>query len=267
VPGALIERAVYEEILPDVPVTSPRFYGQATDGDEFGWLFMEDVGEERFSAASPAHRTLAAQWLGRLHSSAAPLDAAARLPDRGPAHYLDHLHVGCEAISGNLHNPGLSPEDREILGAVVAQCDALELRWAEIERFCADIPATLVHGDFRSKNIRMRALDSGMALFPIDWETAGWGVPAADLAAPRGQTPAALVDLGTYASIAREHWPGLDEGTLQGLVTVGGVFRRLAAISWESLGLAHRWPQKAVASMRIYQDDLRHLCRDWAPGA
>ena len=266
-PDAMIERAVYEEVLPDVPVSSPHFYGMASDGDTCGWLFMEDVGDTRFSPASSTHRTLAAQWLGRLHSAAARLDAAGRLPDRGPAHYLGHLRAGRETIDRNRHNPALSPEDRDILKAVSAQCDALELGWEEIDRFCADLPATLVHGDFRSKNVRVRRLGSEMALFPIDWETAGWGVPAPDLVAPRGMTQGAHVELGTYASIAREYWPRLDAATLEELVIVGGVFRRLAAISWASLSLAYPAPQKAVASMRVYQGDLRHLCRHWAPVA
>ena len=220
----------------------------------------------RFSPRSPAHRVLAAQWLGRLHTTAARLDVATLLPDRGPAHYLDHLCTGRETIRRHLYHPAVTPEDREVLESVADQCDALALAWAEIERFCATVPVTVVHGDFRSKNIRVRALASGPALFPLDWETAGWGVPAADLAVPRGMTSAELVDLGTYADVARDALPGLDAAALGRLVTVGGVFRRLAAIGWASRGLLHPWPQKALASMRVYEEDLRHLRRDWAVG-
>lgn len=263
---AAVERTVYAEVLAHVPVSSPRFYGLAPDGDGGGWLFLEDVGEVRFSPRSPAHRVLAAQWLGRLHTTAARPDVATLLPDRGPAHYLDHLCTGRETIRLHLDHPAVTPEDREVLESVAEQCDALAQGWAEIERFCATVPATLVHGDFRSKNIRVRALASGPALFPLDWETAGWGVPAADLAAPRGRTPAELVDLVTYAAVARESWPALDAAALGRLVTVGGLFRRLAAIGWASRGLLHPWPQKSLASMRVYEEDLRRLRRGWAVG-
>lgn len=264
--AAMIERAVYAQVLPDIPVSSPHFYGMAADQDGRGWLFIQDVGTTRFAPALPAHRTLAAEWLGRMHAAATRNDVAARLPDRGAAHYLDHLRFGRETIGRSLDNPVLTPEDRHLLATVSAQCDALERGWKQIERLCADVPCTLVHGDFRSKNVRVRALDSGTSLFPLDWETAGWGVPAADLAATRGVTPVEQVDLATYCSIACEYWPRLDAAVLDELVAVGGVFRRLAAISWVSLHLAQAWPQKALASLHVYHDDLRALCRDWAPG-
>lgn len=263
---AAVERKVYEEVLPHVPVCSPRFYGTATDGGDRAWLFLEDVGEVRFSPLSQAHRVLAAQWLGRLHATAAGLDVATLLPDRGPAHYLDHLRAGRDAIRGRLHHPAVTPEGREVLTEVAAQCDALEAGWADIARFCAEVPATVVHGDFRSKNIRVRALDAGAAVFPLDWETAGWGVPAPDLAASRGPASAEQVDLGTYVAVARDAWPGLDARTVGELVSVGGVFRRLVAISWETRALSTPWPQKAVASMASYRDDLRHLGRGRAVG-
>lgn len=261
-PEAMIERTVYEEVLRGLPVTSPQFYGMAASGDDCGWLFTENVGQERFSPTSPTQRTLAAQWLARMHSAAARLDTAARLPDRGPAHYLDHLRLGRETIGRNLDNPALSAKDRRLLRAVSAQCDALERAWGGIERFCDAAPCTLVHGDFRSKNVRLRVLGSRTTLFPIDWETAGWGVPAADLAATRGVTPVEQVDLAAYASMAHDYWPRVDANVLHELVTVGAVFRRLAAISWDSLDLSYASPQRAVASMRVYQDDLRVLVRD-----
>jgi aminoglycoside phosphotransferase (APT) family kinase protein len=262
VPKAMIERTIYEEVLPYLPVSVPRFYGMTASGDGFGWLFTEDAGREPFSPASATQRTLAAQWLGRLHSAAARLDAAARLPDRGPAHYLDHLRHGRETIVRNLDNPALSGEDRRLLKAVSAQCDALERAWGGIERFCAGVPRTLVHGDFRSKNVRLRVIGADTTLLAFDWEMAGWGVPAPDLAASRTVTPVEHVDLATYASIAHDYWPRLDAAALEELVVVGAMFRRLAAIGWESLSLSYESPQKAVANMRIYRDELRVLSPD-----
>jgi hypothetical protein len=265
-PKAMIEQTIYEEVLPEMPVASPRFYGMAADAAGFGWLFTEDVGEEQFSPASPTQRTLAARWLGRLHSAAGHLDAAARLPDRGPAHYLDHLRHGRERIGRNLDNPALSVEDRLLLKAVSSQCDALERAWGGIERFCAGVPRTLVHGDFRAKNVRLRVVGADTTLVAFDWEMAGWGVPAADLAASRGVTPVEQVDLATYASIARDYWPRIDAAALEELVVVGAVFRRLAAIGWETLSLSREEPHWAVSRMRVYRDELRALVPD-LPGS
>jgi len=274
---AMVERTIYEEVLPDLPVSVPRFYGMTESADGFCWLFTEDVGEEPFSPASPTQRTLAAQWLGRLHSAAARLDAAARLPDRGPAHYLDHLRHGRDTICRSLDNPAISAEDRQLLKTVSAQCDALERAWGGIERFCADVPRTLVHGDFRPKNVRLHVIGTSTTLFAFDWEMAGWGVPAPDLAVSPGfakrrlavspgEAVAEQVDLATYASIAHDYWPGVDAAALEELVVVGAVFRRLVAIGWESPSLSYESPQKAVASMRVYRDELRVLSPDLPGG-
>jgi hypothetical protein len=44
---ALIERTLYEQILPGVSVTSARYYGFREENSGFAWLFLEDVGNER----------------------------------------------------------------------------------------------------------------------------------------------------------------------------------------------------------------------------
>ena len=261
-PKAMIERTIYQEVLPYLPVSVPRFYGMTESADGFCWLFTEDVGEDRFSPASATQRTLAAQWLGRLHSAAARLDAAARLPDRGPAHYLDHLRHGRETICRSLDNPAMSAEDRRILKAVSAQCDAVERAWGGIERLCAGVPRTLVHGDFRSKNVRLRVVGADTTLFAFDWEMAGWGVPAPDLVVSPGEGLVEQVDLATYASVAHDYWPRADAAALEELVVVGAVFRRLAAIGWESHSLSRESPPWAVANMRVYRDELRVLAPD-----
>jgi hypothetical protein len=42
---ALIERAVYERILPrlPLPIKAPRCYGFRAESPQFGWLFIEDT--------------------------------------------------------------------------------------------------------------------------------------------------------------------------------------------------------------------------------
>jgi hypothetical protein len=46
---ALIERTVYEEILPHLPLSAPYYYGFIKEDDKSDWLFLEDVGREQFS--------------------------------------------------------------------------------------------------------------------------------------------------------------------------------------------------------------------------
>jgi hypothetical protein len=250
VAAAAIERTIYEEVLPHVPVTAPRYYGCQESGDGYCWLFLEDVGSERWAELNQEHAVLAARWLALMHTAAGTLTAAARLPDGGPRRYLGHLREGRSTIQRHLSNRALTDEDRDVLKQLVAQCDFFELRWREVEQRCASAPATLVHGDFRPKNAHIRNTPGGIAFFPIDWETAGWGPPAADLP---------CVDLATYSAVVREFWPGLDIEATGRLATIGQLFRWLGALTWESTHLGFRnqellyWP---MSNMRIYHAEF-----------
>jgi hypothetical protein len=263
---ALVERTIYEEILPNLPITAPHYYGFAEEDDEFCWLFLEDVGTGRFSPLIEEHRALATRWLGLMHTTAAHLVPTPHLPDRGPNHYLEHLRSGRRTILHNLANPAFKAEDIAILESVVSQCDFLESCWDQVQKFCERMPSTLAHGDFRPKNVYIRTGQAGTGLFPIDWETAGWGVPAADLAPARRRHSAHLVDITAYWSIVRECWPSLDLSAVQQLANVGIVFRRLAAINWASLSLAYEWPSKPISYMRSYQVNLSDAIQEapWA---
>src|SRR5436309_2020543 len=75
------ERTVYEQVLPDLPVPTLRYLGAVEEpGGTGAWLFLEDAGAETYSPLCAGHRVLAGRWLGLLHTSAARLAAAARLP-------------------------------------------------------------------------------------------------------------------------------------------------------------------------------------------
>ncbi|HEV2751897.1 MAG TPA: phosphotransferase [Gemmatimonadales bacterium] len=249
---AVIERAVNEDILSRLALTAPRYHGYSEDGRDFVWLFYEDVGDEHFCETDPAHPVLAARWVGSLHAGAAGIAAARNLPDRGPPWYLDHLRVGRDAIRANRHNPALLLADTTMLAHLVVDLDALEAAWSGIERACTGIPATLTHGDIQRKNmyVRSAARGGGAELFFIDWEMAGWGVPAPDLT---------LVDLPTYVSAVRPSWPGVRLEDVQRLAAVGRIFRQVAGIRWVSPALAHPDAQcliRPMAWLRVLHERL-----------
>jgi len=256
---AVIERTIYEQVLPHLPITALHYYGFVEERDgEYCWIFLEDAGREEYSPFIEEHRTLAAQWLGLMHTSATRVTATAHLPDRGTGHYLEHLRSGRARIRRNLANPALDADDLVILETIVSQYDGLVLRWGQVEEFCEGLPRTLIHGDFTGKNVRVRTGQAGIVLLPFDWEDAGWGVPAADLA----QSPPLLTgfsanpDVATYWSVVRDHWPSLDLLTIQRLVNCGKMFRCLAAINWNARGLAYEQVEWAMSDMRIYQAAL-----------
>ncbi len=227
---ARIERIVYERILPRLPVTSPRYYGSRVEDSEFVWLFLEDIGRERFAVTDPSQRALAGRWVGLMHTAATHVAAVRDLPDGGPPRYLDHLRVDLQTIRANLANPALTLDDVATLRRLVSDLERLEAAWAAVEHACTGMPSTLVHGDLQRKNLYIRDGAGAPALYVIDWETAGWGVPAADLT---------KIDLTTYWSAIRPSWPDVRLEDVRRLAVVGRIFLELVGIRWMSPQLAY----------------------------
>ena len=65
---ALIERTMYEAVLPHLPLPRLHYYGSVQSDAEWGWLFVEDAGREEYSPQIEEHRLLAARWLGIMHT-------------------------------------------------------------------------------------------------------------------------------------------------------------------------------------------------------
>ncbi len=205
---------------------------------------------------------MAAHWLGALHLSARQTRGAEILPERGPAYYLELMHKARGNILQNLANPVMMPIDIELLRRILTQMDVLESNWEKLLKSCEGIPQTLIHGDFRPKNIHVKQTPAGDVLYAMDWETAGWGIPLVDLAPSRGLSPGAQVNVPIYLSIVQEFWQNLDLPTLQYFVHVGRIFRRLAAMYWSSLGLSYRWLEEPIQSMQIFHKELAQAMTD-----
>jgi hypothetical protein len=248
------EHLIYREILPQLPISSLRCHGLVTEpGGKHSWLFLEDAGGEPFSSENGDHRVLAAQWLGLMHVSARDLEAAARLPDRGPGHYLWHLHSGSDLIRRHLDNPSLGAEDIEVLETILSYCDTIASHWGPLEQACDGLPRTLVHGDFVPKNVRVRSDDGARSLAILDWETSGYGIPAPDLL---------RLDIPAYCSSVRTAWPHLDLPAVRRLARLGRLFRGLAAVHWESTSLAYPWLEQPMARMTKYASRLADSLRE-----
>jgi hypothetical protein len=253
-----LEAVIYEKILPSLSVSALHYYGCLNENGSDIWLFLEDAGTRRFSIADESHRILAAHWLGTLHRSAQHIKAAQLMPERGPAYYLELMQKGRECIAQSLANPVMRQADLGLLQRLLRLLDALESDWPKLLKVCQDIPQTLAHGDFQPRNIHVKQEPTGTALYVMDWEMAGWGIPLVDIAPSRGFSIDVQVDLPIYLPIVQEFWRGLDMPTLQYYVHVGSIFRRLAAIYWSSLGLSYRWIEEPIQSIDIYYKELAH---------
>lgn len=240
---ARIERTIYEEILPNLPLPMLHYYGFVEEPDVgFCWLFIEDLSnDERFKPHHEDHRVAAAQWLGIMNKSASRILAATRLPQRGAEHYLGLLRAAHDTMLSNLANPSLDSHDHALLETTLAHCDYLSAHWGHLASACQGMPQTLVHGDFIPKNVAVRSCQDGLVFLPFDWEKAGWGVAAEDIS---------RVDIPTYWSIVRDYWPGLSIKSLKRLANVGAVFRCLVFLDWIAPKLAYESTKQAMEYVR-----------------
>ena len=245
----VVEIALYRDVLSCLPLPTLRCYGFVADDDPaFGWLFLEDAGEGRYSLGSEEHRTLAARWVGTLHTSAAAHAAAkACLPNRRLNYYRKVVWLACETIRPRLTNPALSPGDLVVLNALLSHSEVLGAHWGEVEEICNLMPQTLVHGDFSAKNVRIRQGQHGLELLPLDWDAAGWGVAAADVS---------QIDVVLYWSIIRQHWPNLSLDTVKRFANVGRMFWGLEPVTGEAESLASDWVQNVMRKMVAYEAEI-----------
>ncbi len=256
---AVIERTVYEEILSGLTLPSLRYYGFVEEPDaEHCWLFLEEATGDAYSRSLAADREHAGRWLGLLHTSAAEAAAKAGLPDGGPGRYREFLRSAREKILQHLDNPALDPDDIAFLDGMLARLTELDRRWNRLEEICDGAPQTLVHGDFNGKHLRLRPSSDGSAVLVFDWEDAGWGVPAVDLAqqAVPSSRLSANPDISTYCSTVRERWPDTSPEAVQRLASCGTVLRALAALHWESFSLGTEWASRFISNSRLLDAEI-----------
>jgi hypothetical protein len=251
--GAQVERAVYEDFLPQLTARHLRLLAAQEDADgEFEWLFIEAASGAEFTAGVQEHRWAAADWLVGILAAAPALSGLEALPERGPNHYRKHLDSATRRIERSLGNPALGASDLDTLGQVLTHLSHLESDWAKLETECAAMPDTLVHGDFVAKNMRVLDVGEEWILQVFDWAEAGRGAAAVDLWD---------VDPDRYGESAR-HDMNLNAAMIREWKTVGAIFRWLAAIDWESCRLGYGWTERAMRHMRTYETRLSRALDD-----
>ena len=242
-----VEQRVYREVLTRFSGPSLRLLGSlAEPKTETTWLFLDDGGEVMPDFYDASHRALAGGWIGRLHTETARHHSGEGLPDQASAGALENLLEGKAGLRAARDNPQIDSDGQRMLDALITLLGTIERTWARVEGEVAGIPATIVHGDFVPKNLRLREDEQGASILPFDWETAGWGPPVVDLE---------LVDLAAYASEARDLWK-TRVGDLERLAKVGHLFRLLAAVTWEIPGLLTPWVWRPIYRLGLYLERL-----------
>ena len=200
---------------------------------------------------------MAGQWLASVQRARRASGLQARLPDRGPDHYLQLLRSSRRGLLERAGNPVLSADEVALLRRFAAYGDVIEAHWDEVEKACGMLPRTLVHGDFVIKNLRVRTGTTGPALLVFDWEMAGWGAPATDLAQFVGRC--ASPELNVYWSEVRNGFPQLDLSDIQRLADYGGLLRMLDKVFWATVsmeGSSYEFLVNPISHLRSYEPEL-----------
>ncbi|HEY2055235.1 MAG TPA: aminoglycoside phosphotransferase family protein, partial [Solirubrobacterales bacterium] len=168
------EAYVYERLLPRGPAGPPRFLGAERDIDG-SRLFIEWIdGRVLFEVGERELWEEAAGWLGRFHAAfegaLGGLPVGAPLVERD-ADFLRLWLVRARAFAAS--GPGGG-----------AALEWLAARHERVVEALAAMGPTILHGEFYASNVLVAAGEGGATrVAPVDWELAGPGPGALDLAA------------------------------------------------------------------------------------
>lgn len=169
------EIAVYREVLSGGGLSTPRFHGAWLESGGGGaWLFLERVaGEVLTDIGEPEIWQGAAAWSARLDAAVASRPATADTS-------LLHRDAGWHRHWLDMAATALADEGREGASSLAEQ---LRINGDTVIERLEAIPKTFVHGELYPSNVLIER-DSGAArVAPVDWELAGTGPYALDLAA------------------------------------------------------------------------------------
>jgi aminoglycoside phosphotransferase (APT) family kinase protein len=253
---ASIERTVYEEILCNLPISSPKYYGHV-EIEDLHWFFVDYANGDDWQIENPAHRELAIEWLAEMHATSIHMDALSLLPRRGPDYYLSQLTTARQRMLENLSNPALDSASVRILDDFIRRSSLLESHWSEVAAFCETLPESLVHNDFLGKNIQVRNTKTKPTLLVFDWEMSGRGVASADLFRFFERARATSVD--QYWKQRKSFGSSIALQDVEYLFIVGALFRLMDAVEWASQRLLTEYPNRKIHHIRAHTEKLNQL--------
>ncbi len=166
------EVLIYRRLLAGQRFGAPEVYASLYDVKRSRyWLFLEDVGDWTMQHADRRQMCMAICWLAEMHASYMAREADLRALDCLDEHGAEYFEMVARTARQNLRLAQPS--------SVLGRFDALMERYDSLVEYLTGQTRTLVHGDLFPKNL---VLQPGGWIRPIDWEHAGIGLPAWDLA-------------------------------------------------------------------------------------
>ncbi len=243
--GVSYEAAIYEGLLQDLPVRTPKFYGAFRNarasqtwlilGFLDGGKLLRDVHLDLEKKPQPTAIGLAARWIGRFHALTAarltqwPLPVLNRYT---PAYYRGWAERTCR-FAGKLNRqyPWLEPLCR---------------RAGELFDLLQAAPQVVIHGEYYENNIVV----CGRRIYPTDWESAAIAPGEIDLAAlTDGSWRAGLVRQ-CMTEYKRARWPEGAPGSFQSTLEAARIY-----LHFRWLGERPEWSVRQSARWRF--EELR----------
>ncbi|HKP53131.1 MAG TPA: phosphotransferase [Chloroflexia bacterium] len=240
------EVLIYRRLLAGQLFGAPALYASLYDTTRgLYWLFLEDVGDMTLEHCDIDEWLPAFRWLARMHSAY-----------WGREEELRALH--CLAEHDGQYYAMIAQRSRrnlEIAGepGLLAQFDALIAPYTLlVEQLCGQA-RTLVHGDIFPKNI---AVQERWTVRPLDWESAGIGLAAWDLARLLdgwGKPRQGFID--AYLTEAEMHGVEIDRPSF--LLTLASC--EVVNVLWHL-----QWSESACRDARFVRGRLHALERAWS---
>jgi len=186
----LREVHVYRDLLAGAGLGTPEYYGfRLAEPEGRLWLLLELVEGVQLRESGFAAWLGSAAWLARLHARFAGRAAALEGSPLLIRHDEDHFRSKADQALAATRR--YSRRAKRRTAELVAGC-------GELATILASPPRTLVHGNFRPKNVVIGPVSAGRRVAPVDWEVAAIGSPLHDLGhlldGYRGEQLEALLD-------------------------------------------------------------------------
>lgn len=168
------ERHVYHDLLKDVRIGTPAYYGSVWDGDTGRFTMLLELVEGTLLRDSPfEHWVLAAGWPARLQATFAGHPERFLRSPWLVRHDRDYFAGKAEGALWAAKRISRRAADR-VRSMLSGYDDLIALG--------AGGPPTLVHGNFRPKNVILAPGAGDTRVCVVDWEVAALGAPLYDLA-------------------------------------------------------------------------------------
>lgn len=173
------EIEIYRRVLGCRPLGTARLYGAVVDPQrQRYWLFLEKApGAELYQYGELDVWCQAARWLAALHQDEG-VRRAAESPEVAPR-LLHYDAAFFRYWIGRAIEFTSQRRDADAAAPLVS----LSRRYEEVVEFLASLPSEFIHGEYYASNVLVDTASRPARVSTVDWELAGIGPGAIDLAA------------------------------------------------------------------------------------